>query len=40
MKVRVLYTQDVMQIVAVSGGYEQGVTDDTGSTGEARSNLF
>ena len=39
MKVSVLYTQDVMQIAAVSGGYEQGVGGD-GSDSEARKSLF
>lgn len=36
MKVNVLYTKDIMQITAVSGGYEQGVGGQ-GSGDEARS---
>ncbi len=36
MKVNVLYTKDIMQITAVSGGYEQGVGGQ-GSDDEARS---
>lgn len=36
MKVNVLYTKDIMQITAVSGGYEQGVCGQ-GSGDEARS---
>ncbi len=39
MKVRVLYTQDIMQINAVSDGYEQSVGGE-GTDGEARVGLF
>ena len=36
MKVNVLYTKDIMQIMALSNGYEQGVSGQ-GSNDEARS---
>lgn len=39
MKVNVLYTQNIMQIVTTSDGYEQGIGGQ-GSDNEARSGLF
>ncbi|MBR6263554.1 MAG: hypothetical protein IKR05_10090 [Prevotella sp.] len=39
-KMKVIVTEDVMQITQVSNGYEQGVHNGEGTDNEARVPLF